>query len=250
MALRPLKVTAGAAALSCALLAGPAAGSAMACDNANARPGGASQAQLESATVCLVNNARERHGLGRLRVNGRLSAAADAHSGDMVRKRYFSHTSRTGRDVVDRLRNTGYLSGASSWTVGENIAWGSGARSTPRSIVSAWMHSAGHRHNILSRRFREIGLGVAFDTPAGSYSTGATYTNTFGARCGPRQSRAARSSHAAEDPRGRAGRLLPRRHASARFASAQRRYPARLRKRKQLPHVARGRPPRRRPSRP
>ena len=52
MALRPLKVTAGAAALSCALLAGPAAGSAMACDNANARPGGASQGA-----------ARERHRL-------------------------------------------------------------------------------------------------------------------------------------------------------------------------------------------
>jgi uncharacterized protein YkwD len=192
MALRPLKVTAGAAALSCALLAGPAAGSAMACDHANARPGGASRGQLESATVCLVNNARGRHGLGRLRVNNRLSAAADAHSGDMVRKRYFSHTSRAGKDVVDRLRNSGYIPGATSWVVGENIAWGSGARSTPRSIVSAWMHSPGHRQNILSPRFREMGIGVAFDTPSGSYSTGATYTNTFGSRSGPRQSRAAR----------------------------------------------------------
>lgn len=194
MALRPLKVTAGAAALSCALLAGPAAGSAMACDNANARPGDTSQTQLESATVCLLNNARERNGLGRLRVNGRLSAASAAHSGDMVRKRYFSHTSRTGKNVVDRLTNFGYIAGATSWTVGENIAWGSGGRSTPRSIVSAWMHSPGHRQNILSRRFREIGIGVAFDTPAGSYATGATYTTTFGARTGPQQSLAARSS--------------------------------------------------------
>jgi uncharacterized protein YkwD len=193
MALR-LKVGAGAAALSFALLAGPAAGSPPACANADARPGGASQAQLESATVCLLNNARESNGLGRLRVNGRLSAAASAHSGDMVRKRYFSHTSRSGKGVVDRLTNFGYIPGATSWTVGENIAWGSGARSTPRSIVSAWMRSAGHRQNILSRRFREIGIGVTFDTPSGSYSTGATYTNTFGARSGGRQSLAARGS--------------------------------------------------------
>jgi uncharacterized protein YkwD len=192
MALRPLKVTAAAAALSCALLAAPAAASAMACDYVDARPGSASQGQLESATVCLVNNARGRNGLSRLRANDRLSAAAAAHSGDMVRKRYFGHTSRTGRDVVDRLTNFGYIPGATSWTVGENIAWGSGGRSTPRSIVSAWMDSAGHRRNILSPRFREIGIGVAFDTPSGSYSTGATYTNTFGARSGPRQSRAAR----------------------------------------------------------
>ena len=194
MSLRPLKVTAGAAALSCALLAGPAAGSAMACDNTNERPGGASRAQLESATVCLLNNARQSHGLGRLRVNGRLSAAAAAHSGDMVRKRYFSHTSRAGRDVVDRLTNFGYIPGATSWTVGENIAWGSGGRSTPRSIVSAWMNSPPHRHNILSRRFREIGIGMTFDTPSGSYSTGATYTTTFGARSGPHQSLAAHGS--------------------------------------------------------
>jgi len=194
MALRPIKAAVGAAALSCALLAGPAAGNAMACENSGARPDGASQAQLEAATVCLLNDARARNGLGRLGTNNRLSAAADAHSRDMVRKRYFAHTSRSGKDVVDRLNNTGYIPGATSWTVGENIAWGSGARSTPRSIVSAWMHSPGHRHNILSRRFREIGIGVKFDTPVGSYSTGATYTTTFGARSGPRQSVAARSS--------------------------------------------------------
>ena len=194
MALRPMKLTVGAAALSCALLAGPAAGNAMACENTNARPDSASQAQLERATVCLLNDARAQHGLGRLRTNDRLSAAAGNHSGDMVRKRYFGHTSRSGKDVVDRLKNSGYIPGATSWAVGENIAWGSGARSTPRSIVSAWMHSAGHRHNILSRRFREIGIGVQFDTPVGSYATGATYTTTFGARSGPRQSLAARST--------------------------------------------------------
>ena len=56
------------------------------------------------------------------------------------------------------------------------------------------MRSPGHRHNILSRRFREIGIGVKFDTPVGSYATGATYTTTFGARSGSRQSRVARST--------------------------------------------------------
>ena len=194
MALRPMKVAVGAAALCCAVFAGPAAGSAMACDNSGARPGDASQAQLESATVCLLNDVRAQRGLGRLRTNDRLSAAAGNHSSDMVRKRYFAHTSRSGKDVVDRLNHTGYIPGATSWAVGENLAWGSGARSTPRSIVSAWMNSAGHRHNILSRRFREIGIGVKFDTPVGSYPTGATYTTTFGARSGPRQSIAARST--------------------------------------------------------
>ena len=76
------------------------------------------------------------------------------------------------------------MRGARSWTVGENLAWGSGTRSTPREIVNAWMKSPGHRANILQRRFREIGIGVVFEAPHGSSSTAATYTTTFGARSG------------------------------------------------------------------
>ena len=42
---------------------------------------------------------------------------------------------------------------------GENLAWGSGSRSTPSSIVRAWMASDGHRANILSAAFRDIDHG-------------------------------------------------------------------------------------------
>ena len=83
----------------------------------------------------------------------------------MVRRRYFSHTSRSGSDSGDRIRSPGYLSGARSWMIGENLAWGSGERSTPRGIVKASIASPGHRHNILTSRFREIGIGVASSSP-------------------------------------------------------------------------------------
>ncbi len=66
-------------------------------------------------------------------------------------------------------------------TFGDNLAFVAGPRSTPREIVVAWMHSSGHRANILNGRFREIGIGVVFDTPSQGL-TGATYTTTFGAR--------------------------------------------------------------------
>ena len=66
--------------------------------------------------------------------------------------------------------------------IGENLAWGSGERSTPRSIVRAWMNSAGHRHNILNGRFREIGIGVVDSSPVSTANRGATYTTTFGSR--------------------------------------------------------------------
>ncbi len=104
------------------------------------------------------------------------------HSLDMVDRQYFGHVSKSGRDVVDRLTRTGYLGGAQTWAVGENLAWGSGSRSTPRRIVKAWMGSPGHRHNILNARFREIGIGVVSGTPANRAERGATYTTTFGTR--------------------------------------------------------------------
>jgi uncharacterized protein YkwD len=155
---------------------------AASCDNVGARAGEVSEAALASSTVCLLNVERTSRGLRALRVNGRLSAAAEQHTNDMVRKRYFSHTSRSGSDSGDRIRSQGYLSGARSWMIGENLAWGSGERSTPRSIVRAWMASPGHRHNILTARFREIGIGVASSAPVSTSNRGATYTTTFGSR--------------------------------------------------------------------
>lgn len=156
--------------------------STVGCENAGARAGQVSKAALEASTVCLLNAERAERGLRALRVNGRLSAAAQQHTNDMVRGRYFSHTSRAGSDMGDRIRGKGYLSGARSWMIGENLAWGSGERSTPRSIVRAWMNSPGHRRNILTGRFREIGIGVADSAPVFTANRGATYTTTFGSR--------------------------------------------------------------------
>ncbi len=155
---------------------------AASCDNTGARAGEVSESALASSAVCLLNVERTSRGLRALRVNGRLSAAAQQHTDDMVRRRYFSHTSRSGNDMGDRIRRQGYLSGARSWMIGENLAWGSGERSTPRSIVRAWMNSSGHRHNILTARFREIGIGVSDSAPQATANRGATYTTTFGSR--------------------------------------------------------------------
>ena len=77
----------------------------------------------------------------------------------MVVRGYFSHVDPGGASSVDRVRRTGYLSGARTWTCGENIGWGDGPTSTPRNMMRAWMASAPHRANILTRGFREVGLG-------------------------------------------------------------------------------------------
>jgi uncharacterized protein YkwD len=132
------------------------------------------------ATLCVLNAARERRNLRPLRLNRKLGAAARRHSRAMARKRFFSHTSPSGATFVDRIRRTGYLRGARSWHIGENIAYGGGSQSAPRAIGTAWMNSAPHRANILSPSFSAIGIGIAVGTPFGD--GGATYTTDFGRR--------------------------------------------------------------------
>ena len=86
--------------------------------------------------------------------------------------------------MVDRIRRTGYTSRARSWSLGENIAWGSGRLATAAQIHRSWMKSPAHRANILQRSFREIGIGIKAGVPVrlSASQTGGTYTTDFGVR--------------------------------------------------------------------
>jgi uncharacterized protein YkwD len=153
-----------------------------ACSAADSAPTEVSAARLEATVLCLVNRERTSRGLPRLRSNRRLDRAARAHSLHMVHRRFFSHDSPSGASVLDRVKRRGYRS-AGGLIVGENIAWGSGSYATPGEIVESWMHSQGHRANILHRAFKEIGVGVAIGAPRPvGGSPAATYTTDFGAR--------------------------------------------------------------------
>jgi uncharacterized protein YkwD len=158
------------------------ASAASACTSVYQLPGGDNADRLEQSVLCLVNAERARRGLARLRANPRLGRAATAHSRDMVGRDYFDHVSLGGSTVTDRIRRSGYLSGARSYALGENLAWGTGRLATPHQIVRSWMNSPGHRRNILTPRFREIGIGVVLGAPGQSGRSGATYTTKFGQR--------------------------------------------------------------------
>ncbi|HEV2061218.1 MAG TPA: CAP domain-containing protein, partial [Solirubrobacteraceae bacterium] len=145
-------------------------------------PAETGRAQLEDTVLCLVNRERTSRGLRRLRANGKLDRAARSHSRHMVRARFFSHDSPGGASVLERVKRRGYRS-ARGLMVGENIAWGSGSYATPAEIVNGWMHSPGHRANILRGQFEEIGVGVAVGAPrAVNGMPAATYTTDFGSR--------------------------------------------------------------------
>src|ERR687892_1051804 len=131
-----------AAGLAVAAIAGaaasPDAASAATCAGASAEPGEASRAVLTRALLCAINAERHSHGLRAVRPSTRLEAAARRHSRDMVARRYFEHTTPEGSSPADRVRGTGYLRSAHTWTVGENLAWGAGSLGSPRGVVRAW----------------------------------------------------------------------------------------------------------------
>jgi uncharacterized protein YkwD len=182
---RRFRALAVAGATACALAAATAPAQAAAtpnCTGADAVPGTASDQALVRTTLCLINAERTTRGIPALRLNARLSQAAVGHSSDMVTHHYFSHTTPSGRTFVDRIRRAGYLGRARSWTIGENIDWGTEHFSTPSGALYSWMHSPPHRANVLRRSFREIGIGIVPDGPRIHGVPVATYTTDFGAK--------------------------------------------------------------------
>jgi uncharacterized protein YkwD len=176
MARQRLPLTLAACA---ACLLGPAA-VASACDNASTPPTRATIDDARSATLCLINEARAKRGLGRLGTTAALARAASAHSRDMAIHDFFSHDSPGGSTPRARIAAAGYLEGASSWAIGETIAWGSGGLASPSSIVRSWLRSPGHRAILLDGRYDDVGIGIALGAPVGG--SGATFTGDFGQR--------------------------------------------------------------------
>ena len=154
------------------------------CESADALPGQVSVTDAREAVLCLMNAERTARGLKRLRAQPDLAKAAGRFARQMVRDRFFDHTSPGGSTMVSRIKATSYLRDAVRWTVGENLAWGTGTKATPQATVDAWMHSADDRANLLDRDFAEVGIGIAAGAPAELQAdeAGGTYVTDFGRR--------------------------------------------------------------------
>jgi len=155
-------------------------GAGASCADQTLAPAPATLGAMAAAQLCLLNGERADAGLPPLKLDARLSAAAQAYAADLVAGQYFSHTGRDGSTIRTRLDDAGYLPRNGGWAIGENLAWGTGALATPASIMQAWMNSPGHRENVLNPEYREIGIGVVAGNPSTATGAGATYANAFG----------------------------------------------------------------------
>jgi len=108
----------------------------------------------EKEVARLVNVERSKRGLQTLALNAQICKVARIKSQDMINKRYFSHTSPTYGSPFKMMESFGIRFSSA----GENIAYG---QRTPAEVMQGWMNSPGHRANILSATYTNIGVGLA-----------------------------------------------------------------------------------------
>src|SRR6478672_5698628 len=160
-------------------------GAGASCPDIGITPSDSNMDQVNAAILCLVNGERtDNGGLPPLTSNSQLAQAAAGMCQRMVTEHFFSHETPDGKNVVDRVEPTGYIPDSGDWVVGENLAWGSGALSTPQAIVNGWMNSPGHKANILAPDYKDVGLAAVMGSPSSSNSGGTVYVNNFGAKSG------------------------------------------------------------------
>jgi uncharacterized protein YkwD len=159
---------------------------------AGAAPGSARIERTRATILCLLNEERARHGLRPLERNAILEAASQRHSEDMARRHFFAHRTPDGMTPGERISAAGYP--VCDCYVGENLYWGAGRNAPPAKAMEGWMDSPGHRKNVLSPEFTEVGVGVVYDSPfwVGKRQA-AIYTTDFGGPLEP-EARRARSA--------------------------------------------------------
>jgi len=107
----------------------------------------------EKKLLELTNKEREKEKLPPLKPNSLLFKIARAHSTNMAKQGKMEHV-LDDKNPVQRLKESGYKYAY----FGENIAYG---QDDFDQLMKGWMSSEGHRKNILSKNFTEIGLGIA-----------------------------------------------------------------------------------------
>ncbi len=131
---------------------------------------------LAAEVVRLVNVERKKHGAPPLAMSRELNKSARFHANFMAENDCFNHLCPNEPNLGKRARDAGY-----EWrAVAENIAAG---QEDAARVVAGWMTSPGHRKNILSPKYKEIGIGyVLLDRDGGKVDLRHYWVQNFGAR--------------------------------------------------------------------
>jgi uncharacterized protein YkwD len=125
---------------------------------------------LGRTVVAKINALRGSHKLPRLRTSARLARAALGHAVSMGHLGYFSHASADGSSAIRRIE--AYYDGKGA---GEVMYWAEG-NGSPAQAIAWWLGSGSHRAQLLSTRFKEIGVGAVHVNDAPGFFGGRDVT--------------------------------------------------------------------------
>jgi len=114
---------------------------------------------LNRQVLASVNRFRAAHGLVRLRESSALDRSARQHSLEMSRLGYFGHSSANGAAFWRRIQHYYRSRNYSYWSVGENLLWAAPTVSAG-GAMQLWIASPEHLANLLSPRWRQIGVSA------------------------------------------------------------------------------------------
>ena len=137
---------------------------------------GATPTELSGQSVLLteMNAARVHRGLAPLRLSQVLARPAHSQSVYLARTEKLDHDGADGKPFYVRLYKAGY---SRNKAVGENLGMSSGCRTDlAKTMVKMWLDSPDHRANLLSKRFKVVGLAVV----AAQDCSNTVYTTDFG----------------------------------------------------------------------
>lgn len=120
----------------------------------------AQSGDFASEVLRLVNIERSNNGLAALEYDETLQKAAQVRADELVK--LYSHDRPDGSSCFTVLDDFGIT----SWASAENIAAG---YASPADVVEGWMNSPGHRANILSSKYKYLGVGIAYGGEYGIY---------------------------------------------------------------------------------
>ncbi len=123
--------------------------------------GGTGSASEQQQALSLLNQDRAANGLPALKTNAQLAQLATNYAADMINRGYFAHNNPEGLTPFDRMKQAGI----SYKYAGENLA----INTSIPSAESAFMNSSGHRANILSPNYTDVGIGVVHNAKGQVY---------------------------------------------------------------------------------
>jgi uncharacterized protein YkwD len=139
---------------------------------------------LNRQVFAAINSFRAAHGLVRLRDSKALDRAARAHSVEMGKVGYFGHNSADGTAFWKRIQRYYSARNYSTWAAGENLLWAAPTISAS-SALNLWIASPGHLRNLLTKKWRQLGVSAVHVVNAPGVFNGQTVTiitTDFGVR--------------------------------------------------------------------